>query len=215
MQARYYDPVIGRFYSNDPVGYLGHIQRGNPVHGFGRYAYANNNPYKYTDPDGEFIFQAVGFAIGAVSSYNAAKKAGLSGKSLAAATLVGGGVGALTGGLGGTVASTSIKAAVGKALNATAAQNVKTIAGSTASGAAAGATGETVGSFANDQLPTKEGLIDATSKGAFSGAVGGAVATTAGPVAGAVASTITESIGNAVGAENEQPTEVVRDEENR
>ncbi|MBT1449252.1 RHS repeat-associated core domain-containing protein, partial [Glaciecola sp. XM2] len=23
MQARYYDPVIGRFYSNDPVGVLG------------------------------------------------------------------------------------------------------------------------------------------------------------------------------------------------
>lgn len=54
MQARYYNPVIGRFYSNDPVDYLGHMQRGNPVHGFGRYTYANNNPYKYVDPDGEF-----------------------------------------------------------------------------------------------------------------------------------------------------------------
>ena len=52
MQARYYDPVIGRFYSNDPVDALGHMQRGNPVHGFNRYAYANNNPYKYTDPTG-------------------------------------------------------------------------------------------------------------------------------------------------------------------
>ena len=46
MQARYYDPVIGRFYSNDPLGYRG-------VHSFNRYAYANNNPYKYTDPDGK------------------------------------------------------------------------------------------------------------------------------------------------------------------
>jgi len=45
MQARYYDPVIGRFYSNDPLGYRG-------VHSFNRYAYANNNPYKYIDPDG-------------------------------------------------------------------------------------------------------------------------------------------------------------------
>ena len=45
MQARYYDPVIGRFYSNDPVGFKG-------VHSFNRYAYANNNPYKYVDPDG-------------------------------------------------------------------------------------------------------------------------------------------------------------------
>jgi RHS repeat-associated protein len=46
MQARYYDPVIGRFYSNDPIGF-------RDVHSFNRYAYANNNPYKYTDPTGE------------------------------------------------------------------------------------------------------------------------------------------------------------------
>jgi RHS repeat-associated protein len=30
MQARYYDPVIGRFYSNDPIGFKG-------VHSFNRY----------------------------------------------------------------------------------------------------------------------------------------------------------------------------------
>ncbi len=53
MQARYYNPRIGRFYSNDPVDFQGHLQRGNPIHGFNRYAYANNNPYKYTDPDGK------------------------------------------------------------------------------------------------------------------------------------------------------------------
>ncbi|WP_333609521.1 RHS repeat domain-containing protein, partial [Arsukibacterium sp.] len=52
MQQRYYDPLIGRFYSNDPVDMLGHLQRGNPTMGFNRYAYANNNPYKYVDPDG-------------------------------------------------------------------------------------------------------------------------------------------------------------------
>ncbi|MFT6734840.1 MAG: hypothetical protein ACJAS9_003042, partial [Polaribacter sp.] len=46
MQARYYDPVIGRFYSNDPIGF-------RDIHSFNRYAYANNNPYKYTDPDGQ------------------------------------------------------------------------------------------------------------------------------------------------------------------
>ncbi len=45
MQARYYDPVIGRFYSNDPIGF-------RDVHSFNRYAYANNNPYKYVDPTG-------------------------------------------------------------------------------------------------------------------------------------------------------------------
>jgi RHS repeat-associated protein len=48
MQARYYDPVIGRFYSNDPVGFTN-------IHTFNRYAYANNNPYKYVDPDGREV----------------------------------------------------------------------------------------------------------------------------------------------------------------
>ena len=48
MQARYYDPIIGRFYGNDPVGWVAK----SPIHSFGRYTYTNNNPYKYTDPDG-------------------------------------------------------------------------------------------------------------------------------------------------------------------
>lgn len=51
MQARYYDPVIGRFYSNDPVDALIFISKGN-IHGFNRYTYASNNPYKFTDPNG-------------------------------------------------------------------------------------------------------------------------------------------------------------------
>jgi RHS repeat-associated protein len=46
MQARYYDPVIGRFYSNDPIGFYN-------IHNFNRYAYAYNNSYKYIDPDGK------------------------------------------------------------------------------------------------------------------------------------------------------------------
>ena len=52
MQARYDDPVIGRFMSNDPVDAVSHLGRQEGIHGFNRYAYANNNPYKYVDPDG-------------------------------------------------------------------------------------------------------------------------------------------------------------------
>jgi hypothetical protein len=65
MQARYYDPVIGRFYSNDPVGYTS----ANPVMSFNRYMYVNNNPYKYTNPDGEWLQAVYGAIAGAVGGY--------------------------------------------------------------------------------------------------------------------------------------------------
>ena len=45
--ARYYDPVLGRFMGIDPAA----VEPAS-VHGFNRYAYANNNPYRYVDPDG-------------------------------------------------------------------------------------------------------------------------------------------------------------------
>ena len=47
MKARYYDPMIGRFYSNDPIGF----DTSHPMM-FNRYAYANNNPYRFSDPTG-------------------------------------------------------------------------------------------------------------------------------------------------------------------
>lgn len=47
MQQRYYDPGIGRFLSVDPV-----TADGNTGDNFNRYWYANNNPYRYYDPDG-------------------------------------------------------------------------------------------------------------------------------------------------------------------
>ena len=44
MQARYYDPDIGRFISIDPIA--------ADVDGLNRYVYASNNPYYYSDPTG-------------------------------------------------------------------------------------------------------------------------------------------------------------------
>ncbi|WP_241970549.1 RHS repeat-associated core domain-containing protein [Idiomarina aquatica] len=110
MQARYYDPVIGRFYSNDPVDALGHMQRGNSIaRGFGRYTYANNNPYKYVDPDGEFglLGAAIGGAIGGLSSIAVQAFTGdkqINWSTVGAATLTGAAVGA-TGGLAGAAAT--------------------------------------------------------------------------------------------------------------
>ncbi|MGQ0594379.1 MAG: RHS repeat domain-containing protein [Gammaproteobacteria bacterium] len=71
--ARWYDPRIGRFLAIDPVGF----DPENPQ-SFNRYAYANNNPYKYVDPDGNspldvgfFIADTVSFGL-AVASGNPA-----------------------------------------------------------------------------------------------------------------------------------------------
>ncbi|QLG89569.1 RHS domain-containing protein [Chitinibacter bivalviorum] len=46
--ARWYDPLLGRFAAIDPVDW----NVSNPIHSFNRYAYANNNPFKFVDPDG-------------------------------------------------------------------------------------------------------------------------------------------------------------------
>ncbi len=50
-QQRYYDPMIGRFLSADPMA-----SDMNNGWNFNRYNYAANNPYKFTDPDGRSIW---------------------------------------------------------------------------------------------------------------------------------------------------------------
>jgi len=64
--ARYYDPILGRFISADSIV-------GNPrdPQDLNRYTYANNNPLKYTDPTGhksfwKKIFGVVEMIVGAV-----------------------------------------------------------------------------------------------------------------------------------------------------
>ncbi len=45
--GRWYNPTVGRFYSVDPQRF----RDDNPL-SFNRYAYANNNPYRFIDPNG-------------------------------------------------------------------------------------------------------------------------------------------------------------------
>lgn len=52
--ARWYSPDIAQFYSIDPAP----VTLDNP-RSFGRYLYANNNPIRYTDPDGRMAVDMV------------------------------------------------------------------------------------------------------------------------------------------------------------
>ena len=52
--ARWYNSRVGRFVAMDPVG----VQEDN-IHSFNRYAYANNNPYRFVDPDGRAVETAL------------------------------------------------------------------------------------------------------------------------------------------------------------
>lgn len=58
MQQRYYDQSIGRFLSVDPV--TADAKTGG---NFNRYWYANNNPYRFVDPDGRLDLEKLGDSV--------------------------------------------------------------------------------------------------------------------------------------------------------
>jgi RHS repeat-associated protein len=110
--ARFYDSQLGRFTSADSI-----IPESQGVQAYDRYAYANNNPLKYTDPTGHFanifIGMGIGFVAGAAVSYlrqaynNSVHDGGWSGSAFSldridmvdvgASALVGAGAGGLIG----------------------------------------------------------------------------------------------------------------------
>lgn len=73
MQARYYDPMAGRFLSVDPI-----TVNSDDGASFNRYWYADNNPYRFTDPDGRCplcvaAYVVIAVAVGAGTDYLAQK----------------------------------------------------------------------------------------------------------------------------------------------
>lgn len=71
MNARLYDPLLGRFLSPDP-----YVQMPENSQSFNRYSYCLNNPLLYTDEDGEFFLAAaIGFWKGIFTGKNPIKTA--------------------------------------------------------------------------------------------------------------------------------------------
>lgn len=69
MGGRWYDPEIGQFTGIDPQGF----KEDNPQ-SFARYGYANNSPYRYSDPNGEspldIAFLVYDLGVFAAAVYN-------------------------------------------------------------------------------------------------------------------------------------------------
>ncbi len=188
MQARYYDPVIGRFYSNDPVGFI----PSNPM-SFNRYLYVNNNPYKYTDPDGEFLQAIIGAAIGAVAEIAAQKIGGADNINW---TKVG--VSAVAGAITGGVSSVYKGAftATASAVEKGAASMV--VAGTAATaGGGSSAINSSIDGNSSQQI-TQDAAIGAvlsvTGPGKATGAAAGQKVMSAFSAAGKEANTMTKSI---------------------
>ncbi len=68
MNGRLYDPYLQRFLSPDP-----YVQFADNPQNFNRYSYVLNNPFMYTDPDGEWIWLV--FAV--YGAWNMGVKAGI------------------------------------------------------------------------------------------------------------------------------------------
>ncbi len=103
LQTRYYDPQIGRFLNADSVDYIAP----DIIGGLNLYAYCNNNPVMYSDPDGHFFLLAliigaiVGAVVGGTVAGVSAANNGAEGWELVGAVatgaLVGGAIGAAVG----------------------------------------------------------------------------------------------------------------------
>ncbi|QDU34187.1 tRNA(Glu)-specific nuclease WapA precursor [Poriferisphaera corsica] len=87
--SRYYDPELGRFIQPDSI-----VPKTDDPQTLNRYSYVNNNPFKYVDPTGHFIIEAIviGAIVGGLS-------AAYSGENILMGMAVGA-VGALFMGLG-------------------------------------------------------------------------------------------------------------------
>ena len=187
MNARLYDPVLGRFLSPDP-----YVQMPDFTQNFNRYAYGLNNPLVYVDENGEFITAliigvcvgaALGIAAGVYEGVQIADRKGLEG-SARTWTIIGGGlIGGLAGGLSGAV---GVYVGAGVAAAGVGGFYVGAI-----TGAASGATAGFINGFGMGTLETgnvwygfKQGAVQAGIGSLAGAAVGGLIQGTTSAIKG-------------------------------
>ena len=104
-RARYYDPAIGRFIQEDPIGFKsGEVNF---------YIYSRNNPINYKDPNGlDITGTIIGGGVGGIIGGTLGGAIGLGG-GMSLGTLVFPGVGTVTMGLTGAQAGELMGAAIG------------------------------------------------------------------------------------------------------
>ncbi len=185
MNGRVYDPQLGRFLSPDPF-----ITSPNNPQNYNRYAYALNNPLKYTDPDGEWIHLAIGAAIGGTINWLA------NGAEFNLEGLGYFGIGAAAGALGAGIGTGMMAASAGSTFSAgfigtqSAMTTISTsytssfLSGAAIGGASGFGSGFTTG-FGNG-LMQEQSLGDALGTGLESGAIAGASGALLGGIAGGI-----------------------------
>ena len=115
MNARLYDPLMCRFLSPDPQMQFPYFSQGH-----NRFSYALNNPMRYVDEDGEFLWFVVGAAviggvINVATHWDAIQAGGFwAGAKYFATGAIAGGVGAAAGiGIAGVLGGSMMGAVAG------------------------------------------------------------------------------------------------------
>lgn len=161
MQARYYDPLIGRFLSIDPVGFsVGQPQM------FNRFSYTFNDPVNLTDPTGECpwcLGALYGAIAGGVGAYIASDG---DFRSVAYGALAGGAIGAI---------NPLAAQAVGSAIGASATSTAVVATTGAALGAVASATGQVAGGVTQGQS-VGEAISNIDPGAVIGAAIGGGIA---------------------------------------
>ena len=168
MNGRLYDPILGRFLSTD-----NYVQEPGNAQNFNRYSYCLNNPLKYTDPDGEFVWFLPAVVGGTINLFYQAHSGNVNSIWDGVAAF---GIGAVAGGVG-AVAGAAAFAAVGGAAGGIGGFTAGFVSGTTTSMVSMGI--ESIGNhefLGTPMMSTRDFAFGALAGGVMGGVINGAIA---------------------------------------